>query len=118
MRALHRWHERGLGLGGLIVTIVILGGLFLVGAKTVPALVEYKAVVRAANAAAQESSVEAARRAFDAQAAIDDISSITSRDLEISQTGNGLAVGYAYDKEIALIDPVYLLIKFSGRAGN
>lgn len=118
MKILNSRHERGVSLGGLIVTIIVFGSIFLVGARALPSLIEYQAIVRAVNRAAQESSVESARRVFDSQSAVEDIHSISSKDLEFVQTGNGLRASFAYASEIPLVEPVYLLIKYSGHSSN
>ena len=43
------------------------------------------------------------------------MTSVTGRDLEVSKEDDKIVIKFAYDKEIPLIEPVYLLIKFEGR---
>jgi len=56
------------------------------------------------------------RAIFDRAAAIDDISSINGTDLKIAKEGDKVVVSFAYEKEIQLVDPAYLLLKYSGRS--
>ena len=44
------------------------------------------------------------------------ISSISAKDLEITKENDRLVIRFAYDKEIPLVEPVYLLLKYRGRS--
>lgn len=44
------------------------------------------------------------------------MTAVTGRDLEITKEGEQIVVRFAYDKEIELISPVFLLIKFEGQS--
>ena len=44
------------------------------------------------------------------------IQSITAKDLTITKENDKVVVSFAYDKEIELIKPVYLMIKYEGRS--
>jgi hypothetical protein len=37
---------------------------------------------------------------------------ISGNDLEIEAVGDGFRVSFAYDKEVEIMDPVFLLIKY------
>lgn len=109
--------QRGISLIGLIFVGGMLAFLGLVGAQAVPGLLEYEAIVKAAKKAASESTTVAeVRTSFDRAAAIDDISSITGKDLEVTKENDKVVVSFAYNREIHLGGPVYLLFKFSGRS--
>ena len=57
------------------------------------------------------------RSAFDKQKDIEySITSISGKDLDITKENDKVVVRFAYEKEIELIDPVYLLIKYEGRS--
>jgi hypothetical protein len=43
---------------------------------------------------------------------------IKGEDLEIEATGDGYRVGFAYDDEVELVAPVYLLIKYRYSVGG
>lgn len=108
-------HQRGLSLIGLIFFGMIAVGLLVLGFKTVPAVVEYIAVERAIQKIKNEgSTVGEIRAAFDRFAQIDEITSINSRDLDITKEGDQVVVSFAYEKRIPVMDKVWLLIDFSG----
>jgi hypothetical protein len=44
------------------------------------------------------------------------VESIKASDLDISKEDDKVVVSFAYDKEIELVSPVYLLIKFEGHS--
>ena len=51
---------------------------------------------------------------FDKSAAVDDITSIAGKDLQITKNGDKVVINYSYNKEIELFGPAYLLIKYTG----
>ncbi len=52
------------------------------------------------------------RASFDRAAAIDDISSITGKDLEVTKRNDKIVVSFSYSREIALVGPAYLVYRF------
>ena len=57
------------------------------------------------------------RNAFERQKDIEySITSISGKDLSITKENDKVVVSFAYDKEIELMKPVFLLIKFEGRS--
>jgi hypothetical protein len=61
--------------------------------------------------------VAAARQAFDKQKDLEySISSISGRDLSITKENDQVVIGFAYEKEIPVMGPVYVLIKYEGRS--
>jgi hypothetical protein len=44
------------------------------------------------------------------------VDSVKGSDLDITKEDEKLVISFAYDKEIELIDPVYLLLKFKGHS--
>lgn len=110
--------QRGLSLLGLIVLGVVLVFGALLALKVFPTVTEYMAVQRAVDKARGDGTdPQSIRSAFDRAAAIDDITSITGKDLQITRRGNGeFAVGFAYEKRIPLIGPAWLLLDYRGEA--
>jgi Domain of unknown function (DUF4845) len=107
--------QRGLSLISLIFFGIIGVALLMLGARIVPVVVEYIAIERAIQKVKNEgSTVGEVRAAFDRFATIDDIKSITGRDLDITKEGEQIVVSFAYEKRIPIMDNVYLLIDFSG----
>ena len=57
------------------------------------------------------------RAAFERQKEIEySITTISGKDLTITKENDKVVVTFAYDKEIELVKPVFLLIKFEGRS--
>jgi uncharacterized membrane protein YhiD involved in acid resistance len=111
--------QRGVTLIGLLFWAVLIASVALVALKVLPTLNEYFTIQRAVNSVATSgaATVPEVRRAFDRQKEIEySISSITSKDLEITKENERLVIKFAYDKEIEMIEPVYLLIKYRGRS--
>ena len=57
-----------------------------------------------------------ARQIFDKAAQIDDIKSIDAKDLEVTKNGEKMSVKFAYNKEIHMFGPAFLLLKYSGQS--
>ncbi len=110
--------QRGVTLFGLLFWAVIIGFAALIGMRVLPALNEYFTIKRAVGRiATQGATVPEIRAAFERQKDIEySISSITSKDLIVTKENEKVVVSFAYDKEVELVKPVFLLIKFEGRS--
>lgn len=107
--------QRGLSLIGLFLVGLIAVALIALGFKVVPAVVEYIAIERAVQKIRNEgTTVRELQAAFDRHATIDDITSISSRDLDITKEGDRIVISYAYAKKVPITDNVSLVIDFSG----
>ena len=63
------------------------------------------------------STVPEIRTAFERQKEIEySIQAVSGKDLNITKENDKVVISFAYDKEIELIEPVYLLIKYKGRS--
>jgi hypothetical protein len=116
-----RHGQRGITLFGLMFWAVIVGFFALIGMRVLPTLNEYFTIKRAINKIATEglTTVPEIRTAFQRQQDIEySITSISPKDLSITKENDKIVVSFAYDKEIELVKPVYLLIKFEGRSSN
>jgi len=112
--------QRGVTLFGLLFWAIIIGFGALIGMRVLPSVNEYFTIKRTINKIATEgSTVAEIRTAFDRQKDIEySIVSITSKDLVITKENEKVVVSFAYDKEVELVKPVFLLIKFEGRSNN
>lgn len=108
--------QSGISFIGLLFVVGVLACLGVLGAEAFPTVVEYQAVLKAAQKASAGSTVAEVRQIFDRAAAIDDIHSITPKDLDISKDGDKVVVKFAYNKEIHMFGPAYLLLKYSGQS--
>ncbi|MCB1907913.1 MAG: DUF4845 domain-containing protein [Rhodocyclaceae bacterium] len=116
--------QKGMSLIGLLLTGVLLGAVFLLGMKTVPALNEYAAIKRVINTVADNAdpsnaTVPGLRRDFDTRASIDDITSVKGADLIITKRGGSVTISVAYARRIPVVANVSLLIDFEASStGN
>jgi uncharacterized membrane protein YhiD involved in acid resistance len=110
--------QRGITLFGLLFWAIVVGFFALVGMRVLPTLNEYFTIKRTINKITTEgSTVPEIRAAFEKQKDIEySISSISSKDLNITKENDKIVISFAYDKEVELMKPVYLLIKFEGRS--
>jgi hypothetical protein len=107
-------------LGASLLSILLFGGLLvflgIIAAQVAPTYAEYRMIDKAVEKSKSAATVGEARSIFDKAAAIDDITSITGKDLVIAQEGNKTVISYAYTREIHLAGPAYLLMKYAGRS--
>lgn len=108
--------QRGISFIGMLFVAAVLGCLFILGAQVAPTLIEFQAITKAATKAAEATTVPGVRSGFDRAAAVDDIKSISGKDLEVTKEGDKIVVAFAYTREIHLFGPAYLLLKYAGRS--
>ena len=111
--------QRGVTLFGLLFWAVVVGFLALIGMRVLPALNEYFTIKRAVNKIATEGlqTVPEIRAAFERTKQIEySITTIGAKDLIVTKENDKVVVAFAYDKEIELMKPVFLLLKFEGRS--
>ncbi len=111
--------QQGITLLGLLFWAVIVGFIALLGMRVLPTLNEFFTIQKAVNKVALEggSTVPEIRAAFERQKDIEySIQSITSKDLDITKENDRIVIRFAYNKEIELMAPVFLLIKYEGRS--
>lgn len=108
--------QRGISFIGLIFVGSILAMTGVVAAQVFPTYLEYQSVSRAVNRAKDGQSVAEARMIFEKAAQVDDIKSISSKDIEVTKEGDKVVVSFAYEREIHLAGPAYLTLKYAGRS--
>lgn len=107
--------QRGATFLGMLFVAAVIAVLFIVGAKVVPTVVEYQAILKAVNTAKMGSTVAEVRSMFDKNQATGYFDAISSKDLVIEKIADKHVVSFAYQKEIALAGPAYLLLKYEGK---
>ena len=106
--------QRGLTFIGLLFVGVLLAFAGVTLAQVVPTYIEYMAVQKAVQKASVGTTVAEVRGTFDKAAQIDDITSITGKDLGIGKQGDKVVVSFDYSREIHLVGPAYLVMKYVG----
>lgn len=111
--------ERGFTLFGLLFWAIVIGFLALVALRVLPTVNEYFTIRKVVQeiASSGATTVPEIRSAFEKRAQVEyAVESITSKDLEITKVNEKVVIGFSYQKEIELMDPVYLMIKYQGRS--
>jgi Tfp pilus assembly protein PilE len=118
-RTAARRSQRGITLLGMLMAAVVIGFVAVVAMGVIPSVNEYFTIKRAVDTIARSgaSTVPEIRAAFEKQKEIEySIKSITGKDLDISKENEQIVIRFAYDAQITLMEPVYLLIKYEGRS--
>lgn len=108
--------QRGITFIGLLFVAAVFGVLAVVGAQVVPTAIEYQSVLKAVRKAAEGTTVAEVRNLFQRTADVDNITSIKAQDLEVTKEGDKVVVSFEYTREIHLVGPAYLLLKYAGRS--
>ena len=108
--------QRGISFIGILFVGGVLAFTGVIAAQVFPTLVEFQAITKAATKSADASTVPEVRATFDRAAQIDDIKSITGKDLAVSKEGDRTVVAFAYNREIHIGGPAWLVLKYSGRS--
>jgi hypothetical protein len=111
-----KYHERGVSVIGFLLVAAILAGAGVLAAQAVPTVIEFQSITKAATKAAEGGTVAEVRSIFDKVASIDDIKSISGKDLTVSKQGNKTVVAFSYTREIHIAGPAYLLLKYDGQS--
>lgn len=111
--------RRGLTLIGLLSWAIIVGFVGYLLVRVVPTVTEFYTIQGVVDriAASPASTVAEIRGAFDKQRQIDaTITSLLGKELDITKENDRVVISFAYEKEIELFGPVFLLIKYAGRS--
>ncbi len=115
--------QRGASLISLIVLAVIVGFLMLMGARVFPSVNEFLTIRKVVShiMASNPSSPAEVRSSFEKASEVEySIKTISGKDLNIQVLGDSgnMRTSYAYNVEIPIVEPVYLLVKYSGSAAS
>lgn len=110
--------QRGISFIGLVFTASVLAMAGVIAAQVFPTALEYQAVTRAVSraAASEVATVADIRLTFDKAAAVDDIKSISGKDLVVTKEADKVVVSFEYQREIHLVGPAFLTLKYAGRS--
>ena len=108
--------QRGITFVGIVLVGIVVALVGLLTAKVVPTYTEYLSVMKAAQKAAESGTTVAEIRAsFDKTRAVDYFDAVAGKDLVIGKVNDRVVVEFAYDKEIHLAGPAYLVMKYRGK---
>ncbi len=109
--------QGGFSVWTLLVVVVFVIGVALPAVRSIPSLVEYFSVKRAAGYAKQRAvNKREVVEYFDKQAVIDRIAAVKGEDLLVREDENGniRSVDFSYRTEVPVYGPLSLLITYSG----
>ncbi len=108
--------QRGLSFIGLLFVGGVLAVTGVVLAQVAPTAIEYQEVLKAVNKAKEGTTVAEVRSIFDKAASIDNITSISGKDIDVTKENDQVVVSFAYQREIHLVGPAFLTLKYTGRS--
>ena len=108
--------QSGISFIGLLFVVGVLACAGVVAAQVFPTVLEYQAIQEAAQKAAAGSTVAEVRLIYEKAQNIDNIKSVGPKDLVVTKEGDRVVVKFAYDREIHLFGPAFLVIKYAGQS--
>ena len=112
--------QRGASLFSMLILAIIVAFVMLMGARVFPSVNEYLTIRKAVGQIMRGNPGSPAdvRSSFEKTSEVEySIKTITAKDLTIVPVGDsGLRTSFAYNVEIPIFEPVFLLIKYEGSA--
>jgi len=113
-----RQHQQGMTFVGLLCILALVGAVVYAGIRLAPLYLNYMKVARTMDAAATEyksdsGNLDGVKKSLDRHWAIEDISGLDYKDIEITKDENGgLQLHVAYDDSAPYVANVSLLVHF------
>jgi hypothetical protein len=112
-----RTRQLGMTFIGLLCILVLVGAIGYAGVRLVPVYLNYMKLARTMESAASEfkgetGSLDGVRKSLDRHWAIEDITAVDQKDIEITKDDNGLQLHVAYDDAVPYIANVSLSVHF------
>lgn len=109
--------QQGLSLIGLIFVGGVLVFLAILGMKVLPSYVEFFTIQKHIKELGRSGGApKEIQMNFDKRASIDDITSISGRDLEVTKNGDSVEISASYEKRVPLFANVSLLFEFEANS--
>ena len=117
MKQFMRQRQRGMTFIGLLCMLAMAGVIVYAGVRLVPVYLNYMKLARTMESAATEFKGENAdlggvRRSLDRHWAIEDITGVEQKDIEITKDDGGLTLHVAYDDAVPYVANVSLSVHF------
>ena len=115
--------QSGATLIGVMVGGAVLVALLLVGLKLIPVISEFMGVKRSiaavvAGANPQTATVSELRSAFSKRAMVDDVTTVSASDLDITKEDGRIVIYVEYARKVKLFGNVSLLIDFNASTAD
>lgn len=108
--------QRGISFIGILFVGGVLAFVGILTAQILPTVMEYQTILKTVNKAAEGTTVGEVKSIFDKASQIDEIHSISGKDLEVTKEGDKTVVSFAYTREIHLVGPAFILLKYDGKS--
>jgi Tfp pilus assembly major pilin PilA len=108
--------QLGFSFLGMVFVAIVFALTGVITAQVVPTAIEYQAIIKAAQKASAGNTVVEVRALFDKAASIDNISSISGKDIDVSKENDKVVVKFSYQREIHLVGPAFLTLKYEGKS--
>jgi hypothetical protein len=117
MKGSMRQPQLGMTFIGLLCILALVGTIGYAGVRLVPVYLNYMKLARTMESAATEfkgesSGLDGVRKSLDRHWAIEDITAVDQKDIEITKDGNGLQLHVAYDDTVPYIANISLSVHF------
>jgi hypothetical protein len=115
--------QRGASLVSMLFLAIIVGFFFLMAARAFPSVNEYLTIRKAISQIMRNNPATPGdiRAAFGKTSEVEySIKTLDAKDLNIQPIGDtgGFKTSFAYNVEIPVVEPVYILVKYSGSASS
>ena len=115
-----RPRQHGLTIVGFLLVAAVVGIFVVVGARTVPAYIEFysvqKSIEKALRDARDPSAAVELRRSFERYLATDYITSVRASDLEVTKDGTSTTASVVWTRILPLVGNVSLYLEFEAKA--
>ena len=118
MKGSMRQPQLGMTFIGLLCILALVGAIGYAGVRLIPVYLNYMKLARTMESAAAEfkgetGSLDGVRKSLDRHWAIEDITAVDQKDIEITKDNNGgLELHVAYDDAVPYIANVSLSVHF------
>jgi Domain of unknown function (DUF4845) len=117
MKQFMRQRQQGMTFIGLLCILAVVGLIGYAGIRLIPVYLNYMKLARTLESAASEfkgesGSLDAVRKSLDRHWAIEDITGIDQKEIEITQDDGGLQLHAVYDGVVPYIANISLSVHF------
>jgi hypothetical protein len=113
--------QRGASLISMLFLAIIVAFVMLMGARVFPSINEYLTIRKAVSQIMRNnpSGPGEIRQSFEKTTEVEySIHTIAAKDLDIKPAGDGFKTSFAYNVEIPVVEPVFILVKYAGSASS
>jgi Domain of unknown function (DUF4845) len=117
MKQFMRRPQQGMTFIGLLCVLVLVGTIGYAGVRLVPVYLNYMKLARTMESAATEfkgenAPLDGVRKSLDRHWAIEDITAVEQKDIEITRDEGGMQMHVAYDDTVPYIGNISLSVHF------